>query len=294
MQELTTYQHFLQFEKRYSEHTVRAYLCDITQCMEVLSATCGVAAAAEVTPQHVRSWMVRLLEDGMSARSVNRKLSSLRSFYKFLMRRGAVPNNPFEKVTGPRMRKRLPPVISQSALQTLLDDMPFPDGFPGLRDRLIIELLYGAGLRRAELLALTPADIDRARRTMRIHGKGGKVRMVPFGTPLAKLIDRYLAACQEQGMSPEQGLILTDKGRKAYPKLVYNVVRRYLGAVTSSAQRGPHALRHSFATHLTEAGADLQAIRELLGHSSLAATQIYTQTSIKRLKTSYDQAHPKA
>ena len=294
MQDLTTYQHYLKYEKRYSEHTVQAYLNDIAKCLERLNDLYEIQKAGEVTSMHVRSWMVSLLEDGITPRSVNRKLSSLRSYFKYMRRQNLVQNNPFDKVVGPKTKRRLPGVVGENALRKLFDEIPFPEGFTGARDRLIIELLYSAGLRRGELLQLRCTDIDDERRTLKICGKGNKQRIVPFGESLKVTIDRYLVACEDAQLNPQEHLILTDKGRKAYPKFIYNIVRRYLGVVTTNDQRGPHTLRHSFATHLTEAGADINAIKELLGHSSLAATQVYTHTSIKRLKTSYDQAHPKA
>jgi integrase/recombinase XerC len=294
---LTTFRNYLQYEKRFSPHTVQAYLSDVGQWSDFLVKTFDIDDQLDVKHAHIRSWMVDLMENGTTPRSVNRKLSSLRSYNRFLRRSGLIDNNPFAKITGPRTGKRLPEVVGEKAMRTLLEDIDYQDGFAGSRDRLVIELLYMAGLRRSELIGLNCEDIDFARMTILVRGKGGKERLIPFSQTLGSRLKDYLA--ERKGMIiadeiQENALLLTDKARRTYPKYIYNKVTHYLGLITSSENRSPHVLRHTFATHLAEGGADINAIKELLGHSSLASTQVYTHTSIKRLKEAYDQAHPKA
>ncbi len=293
----TTFRNYLQHEKRFSDHTVQAYLADVGQCGDFLASTYDIDNPADVRQTHVRSWMVDMMESGTSPRSVNRKLSSLRNYYRFLRKTGLIDHNPFAKITGPRTGKRLPEVVGESAMKTLIEDIAYPEGFGGDRDRLIVELLYMGGLRRSELIGLNCEDIDFARMTILIRGKGGKERLIPFSRNLSLRLKGYLTVREgilAEAQVKQSALILTDKAKRTYPKYIYNKVKYYLGLITQSEKRGPHVLRHTFATHLAEGGADINAIKELLGHSSLAATQVYTHTSIKRLKESYDQAHPKA
>lgn len=293
---ITTFRNYLQYEKRFSGHTVQAYLADVGQCKAFIGQTFEIDHPAEVKQTHIRSWIVDMMENGTSPRSINRKLSSLRSYYRFMRRSGAIEHNPFVKITGPKTGKRLPEVVGEKAMKKLLEDIRYPEGFAGIRDRLIIELLYMAGLRRSELIGLNFNDIDYSRMTMLIRGKGGKERIIPFSQDLAKTLRNYTKERKTfiGEESREQALIITDKFKRTYPKYIYNKVTYYLSMITSSTKRSPHVLRHTFATHLAEGGADINAIKELLGHNSLAATQIYTHTSIKRLKEAYDQAHPKA
>ncbi len=293
---ITTFHNYLQYEKRFSAHTVQAYLADVGQCSDFILETFDIDNPADVRHVHIRSWIVDMMEKGTIPRSVNRKLSSLRSYYRFLRRSGKIDNNPFAKITGPRVGKRLPEVVGEKEMKTLLEDIEYPEGFAGHRDRLIIELLYMAGLRRSELIGLNCSDVDFARMTILIRGKGGKERLIPFSRILAGKLRNYMGEriTVMDDVSLLDALIITDKAKRAYPKYIYHKVTHYLGLITSSEKKSPHVLRHTFATHLAEGGADINAIKELLGHSSLAATQIYTHTSIKRLKEAYDQAHPKA
>jgi len=291
-----SFRNYLHYEKRFSDHTIKAYLADVDQCFDFIGTTFAIEDPAGVAHGHIRSWMVHLLETGKTPRSINRKLSSLRSYYRFMQREGIVKTNPFSKITGPKMGKRLPEVVEEKKLNFLLDEMKFPEGFEGIRDRLIIELLYLVGLRRSELISMTPSDVDSSRQIIKVHGKGGKQRNVPVSSKVLHSVNDYVDHRNSEfgGLGADVPLIVTDKGKQAYPKYIYNKVTKYLGMVTSSDKRSPHVLRHSFATHLAEEGADINAIKELLGHSSLAATQVYTHTSIKRLKEAYDQANPKA
>jgi len=291
---ISRFKNYLQFEKRFSEHTLLAYIKDINQ-FESFIASSDLDFAL-VTHQHVRSWMVSLLELKCSARTINRKLSVLRSFYKFLQREKLLEKNPTLQVKAPKVAKRLPVIINEDKLNTLLDsDVPFSADFEGLRDRLVLEFLFGTGIRLAELIAIQPGDIDGYGQSVRIYGKRRKERIVPLYPSLVKLIDKYI--CEKNNLSFENishGLIVTSTGKAAYPKLIYRIVKRYLAYITTNQKSSPHILRHTFATSLLNDGADLNAIKELLGHASLAATQVYTHNSAEKLKSIYKQAHPRA
>lgn len=240
--------------------------------------------------------MVSLMDQGNEAKTINRKISSLRSLYKFLRRNELITTNPMTQVRAPKIPKRLPVVITEQKMDTLLDGgFDFSDGFSGLRDRLIIELLYGTGIRLAELVGLKDEDIDIYGQQIRVLGKRNKQRIIPVHTSLAKLISDYKFQKLSQNFDNKSNtLIVTDNGRDVYPKFVYRTVRTVLSVISTHDKKSPHILRHSFATSLLNRGADLNAIKELLGHSSLAATQVYTHNSVEKLKAIYKQAHPKA
>ena len=234
------------------------------------------------------------MQEGLSARSVNRRLSCLNSYFRFLKKRGLIGKDPMQKVLAPKTGKRLPVFIQEQQMAALFAQIDFSDDFKGQLDRLVLEILYATGMRRSELVDLKTLDIDTGRMVFRVTGKGGKERAVPFARYLAALLEYYLvlrADAFPQGREP--WLFLNKKGEKLSPGSVYHIVRKYLSQVTTAEQRSPHVLRHSFATHLSNRGADLNAIKELLGHSSLAATQVYTHNSIDRLIEVYEQAHPK-
>ncbi|MCB0651257.1 MAG: tyrosine recombinase XerC [Saprospiraceae bacterium] len=290
-----TFIQFLRYEKRFSPHTVLAYQNDLDQFLRYLETIYGIDKADQITHTHVRSWVVEMMSEGYSARSVRRKLSTLKTWFHFLMKRGAVLHDPMLKVNLPKVEKRLPSVVRPESLDLLFSEIPFGNDFEGVRNRLILEMLYATGMRRSELLFLRASDINFAKRYLKVTGKGNKQRLIPFGKSLDKSINDYLDIRNaEFPGSSKEVLFLTRKGKPIYPKLVYNIVKTNLSKVTSVDHRGPHVLRHSFATHLSENGADLNAIKELLGHSNLAATQIYTHNSIEKLKKTYQQAHPKA
>ncbi|MCF8451607.1 MAG: tyrosine-type recombinase/integrase [Pedobacter sp.] len=285
---------YLQFEKRFSPLTVTAYQKDLNQFL-VFSAL-SESELLNVTYQQVRSWMVALMDQGNEAKTINRKISSLRSFYRFLQRNELIKTNPMTQVRAPKIPKRLPVVIAEQKMDTFLDGgFDFVDGFSGLRDRLIIELLYGTGIRLAELVGLKDEDVDIYEQQIRVLGKRNKQRIIPVHSSLAKLIADYNFQKLSQNFNNKsKTLIVTDNGRDVYPKFVYRTVRTVLSTVSTHDKKSPHILRHSFATSLLNRGADLNAIKELLGHSSLAATQVYTHNSVEKLKAIYKQAHPKA
>jgi integrase/recombinase XerC len=285
---------YLQFEKRFSQLTVTSYQNDLQQFINFLSIS--ESELLTVTHLQVRSWMLTLMDEGNEAKTVNRKISSLRSFYRFLQRNELIKSNPMTQVISPKIPKRLPVVITEQKMDTLLDGgFEFSVGFPGLRDRLIIELLYGTGIRLAELVGLKDEDIDSYGQQIKVLGKRNKQRIIPVHSSLAKLIAEYKIQKINQNFDNKGNtLIVTDTGRDIYSKFVYRTVRTVLSAVSTHDKRSPHILRHSFATSLLNRGADLNAIKELLGHSSLAATQVYTHNSVEKLKAIYKQSHPKA
>lgn len=282
---------YLEYEKRCSAHTLAAYRSDLEQFATYLEGEDLFAA----DHTHIRGWIVALMDRGLQARSVNRKLSTLKAFYAFLRKHEGLDRDPLRKVQAPRTGKRLPTTVRAERLDLLLDELDFPDSYAGRRDKLILEILYGTGLRRSELASLVVEAVDFDRRELRVLGKRNKERLVPLAPRLVGLLQTYLPERAEQVRSADvRELILTNKGTAMRPQQLYAIVRRELSRVTTTAQRSPHVLRHSFATHLSDAGADINAIKELLGHANLAATQIYTHNSIEKLREVYTQAHPKA
>lgn len=286
---------YLQHEKRYSPHTIQSYKTDLLQFSEYMLRTFELPLT-EAGHVHVRNFMVNLLEDHVSENSVGRKLSTLRSFYKHLSREGLVLSNPMTLVKAPKVPKRLPVFVDDQKLDALLDSGEFfDDTFPSVRDKVVIETLFGTGMRLAELLSLKESDIDFYGSTVRVLGKRNKERIIPIGKVLGDQLKAYIDLKTLQNFNNKTGvLIVTDKGAPAYTKLIYRIVTSYLTNVSTQDKKSPHVLRHSYATSLLNRGADLNAIKELLGHASLAATQVYTHNSVERLKSIYKQAHPKA
>jgi integrase/recombinase XerC len=284
----------LQYEKRYSPHTCLSYRTDLDQFADYLAFQYELKDLQEVKSMHIRSWLVSLLQEKKSASSIHRKASSLKSYYKFMRQQGHMSLNPMTSITLPKKGERLPVFVEEQRMDQLFERICFPEGYEGLRDYLMIDLLYTTGMRRSELMNLTWSDIDRSNHNVRIFGKGNKMRIVPLLPHIEKTLDEYKEMVID--LFPELTLkevILTDRGEPLYPKFVYNKVKQYLSTVTTAKKRSPHVLRHSFATHLSNNGAELNAIKDLLGHSSLASTQVYTHTSIENLKKVYEMAHPK-
>ncbi|MEM6322003.1 MAG: tyrosine-type recombinase/integrase [Bacteroidota bacterium] len=292
---ITNFFAYIRFEKRFSEHTITAYETDLVQFRDFLKATYEITEDSDIDHFQIRAWIVHLFEQSVSARSVNRKLSTLKSYFQFLRKRAVVSNDPMQKVIAPKVGKRLPIVVPEERLEFMFDQVEFGSDFKGIRDKTLLEVLYQTGLRRSELINLTEKDVDLENLTIKVLGKGNKERLVPISHQLSRLLKEYQVI--RNATFPQElfnVLFLTERGKKMYPKKVYSIVKKYLSLVTTEDQRSPHVLRHSFATHLSNNGADLNAIKELLGHSSLAATQVYTHNSIERLKQVYQQAHPKA
>ena len=285
---------YLQYEKRFSAHTLSAYLKDLHQFQSFLALSDTDFLSAK--HHDVRSWIVEMLDNSKEPRSIHRKLSSLRTFYKFLQREMIIELNPTLNVKAPKVPKRLPVFVDEKPLNGLLDSTEtFIDDFEGLRDKLVMEILFGTGMRLAELVTLKSSDVDIYEQTIRIFGKRSKERIVPINRTLIELIKKYNSTRENKNFENfSQSLIVTSEGKPAYSKLIYRIVNKYLGQISTHTKTSPHVLRHSFATSLLNKGADLNAIKELLGHASLAATQVYTHNSVERLKTIYKQAHPKA
>ncbi len=287
----------IRYEKRLSHHTLTAYAGDLGQFGTFLNTEFDGTAPEQADYQLIRSWVVKLVEDGLDKTSVNRKIATLRSFFGFLMRRKIITTDPTLKIQALKTSKKLPVYVEEKPMETLLDDLDFPDDFAGVRDKLVLELLYGTGIRLSELTGLKTTDVNLYERTITVLGKRNKHRIVPLTPSLLTLIEQYTAlkTATFGNMADDTGhFVVSDKGVAAYPVLIQRIVKRYLTLVTTLAIKSPHVLRHTFATHLLNRGADLNAIKDLLGHSSLAATQIYTHNSIEQLKKTYDQAHPKA
>jgi integrase/recombinase XerC len=285
---------YLTHEKRYSQHTIIAYQKDLDQFEVFIQAL--EMDFTEVKHQQLRDYLIELMDDGHSENTINRKISVLRSFYKFLHRAGEIDQNPAVLIKAPKIPKRLPVFVDAQKMDHLLDSQHyFDESFPSVRDHLVIELLFGTGIRLTELLQLKDTDIDLYSGTIRVLGKRNKERIVPINKQLINQVNTYMELKKLQNFNNNLPiLIVTNTGAAAYPKLIYRIVTSYLNHVSTNEKKSPHVLRHSYATSLLNAGADLNAIKELLGHASLAATQVYTHNSIERLKTIYKQAHPKA
>ena len=286
---------YLQAGKRYSPLTVRSYLNDLDQFDNHLKLN-GLYSKPEAVVSHdIRSWIVSLIENGYSAVSVHRKISSLRVFYRYLRKEGIVVNDPLEKVVLPKTKKRLPVFVEEESLNKLLDDYEFGNDFQGTRNMTIIEMLYLTGIRRAELTGLRNIDVDTRNATLKVTGKRNKQRIIPLLKSFTLKLEKYIAARNEAFPDfVSEWFFLSNKGNKLYDKYVYNIVRKYLSIVTTIEKRSPHILRHTFATHMLNNGADLNSIKEFLGHANLSATQVYTHITIEKLKKIYQQAHPKA
>jgi len=284
---------YLKLEKRYSSHTVKAYQIDLTQFKDYLEETYESVLHKAKHPM-VRSWLAQMLDFGFSPRSVNRKITTLKSFYKFLLKEEEIKEDPTIKIVSPKISKKIPSFVEEAQMRKLLDELDFVDGYAGVRDKLIIELFYSTGIRQAELINLKIKDIDISGRTIKVLGKRNKERLIPLTNVLCQKIDAYLKLRAELPIKDYSYLLLTTKGKRLYPSLVYRQVNHYLSQVTSLDKKSPHVLRHTFATHMLNNGADLNAIKELLGHANLSATQVYTHNTIDKLKKVYNQAHPRA
>jgi integrase/recombinase XerC len=284
---------YLQAEKRYALHTIKAYKNDLNQfhafCQE------SDSESMDLHFRTIRSWVVSLMDSGYSSRTVHRKLTSLSTYCNYLIKEGQLESNPVERVLKPKLSKRVPAFVEEGKLDLLLDEYDFGEGFAGSRNRLVLDLLYQTGMRRSELIGLTSGSINREGKSVKVMGKRGKERIIPVGDELLGAIEKYMLLRTEVvADKPVDNLIVTEKGKAAYDKLIYRIVNSYLAMVTTLDKKSPHVLRHTFATHMLNRGADLNAIKELLGHANLSATQVYTHNTYKKLKSIYNQAHPRA
>lgn len=285
---------YLRYERNYSEKTVLAYGEDISQLREFAQEEIGDFNPAEVTPELIREWIVSLMDKGYASTSVNRKLSSLRSFYKFLLKKKVVLVDPLRKITGPKNKKPLPSFLKENEMNRLLDGTDFGEGFEGCRDHLIIEMFYVTGIRLSELIGLDDKDVDFSASLLKVTGKRNKQRLIPFGDELKEGMLEYVNVRNEQVLESGGAFFVRKNGERLYKNLVYNLVKRNLSKVVTLKKRSPHVLRHTFATTMLNNEAELGAVKELLGHSSLATTEIYTHTTFEELKKVYKQAHPRA
>lgn len=295
MNMLTPFLKYILVEKGFSAHTARAYGDDVKQFF----AFCGLDPEndhpSKITHRQVRFWLASIISSGFTPRSANRKLSSLRTYFRYLQREKIITTNPVSRIVPPKSGKRLPSFIGENEMKELLDLERFSDDFLGIRDRLILELFYFTGVRLSELVGLTIDRIDFSTQSIKVLGKGNKERIIPMHPELSKRTSEYLIERDKvKSNKNEKILFLTEKGKPIYPKLVYRVVNFNLSNVTTLEKKSPHVLRHTFATHLLNHGAELNAIKDLLGHANLSATQVYTHSSFEKLKKVYKQAHPRA
>jgi integrase/recombinase XerC len=286
---------YLQYEKRCSPHTMTAYGNDLVQFYNFLSETYEIADITEVNHSLIRSWIISMMEKGITPRSINRKITTLKTYYKFLLRESIVTKNPMLKIQSPKTSKRLPVFVDKTNMDQLLDHIEFTEDYTGKRDKFIIELFYVTGMRLAELVNLKLNSLDLYNNSLKVLGKRNKERIIPFSHTMKDLITTYIEA--RNGIENSKNsdyLFLTPKGVQIKRKMVQSLVKKYLSMVSTIDKKSPHVLRHSFATNMLNNGADINSVKEILGHSSLAATQVYTHNTIEKLKNIYKQAHPKA
>ena len=286
----------LRFQKRYSPHTIISYEIDLSQFFEFLRKNeLSHLEIPEIKTTYIRTWLAEMKENKISSKSVNRKISSLRSFFKYLLKNEMVTVNPLTAIISPKVPKRLPQFVEENDMEKLFSGVVFTEGFRGITELLILKTLYQTGIRKSELIGILEQDADLSGSTVKVLGKGNKERIIPVNPMLMKELQDYITEKKNLiGSNENDHLFVTDRGKQLGSKEVYNIVKKYLAQVTTISKKSPHILRHSFATHLMNSGADLNAVKELLGHSSLAATQIYTHNNIEKLKDIYKKAHPKA
>lgn len=287
---------YIQFEKRFSPNTITAYRKDLSQFSDYLKTEYHLTEIEKSDFQMIRSWIVYMVGKSASTTTINRKLSALKSFFRYLLKEAVITESPMVKIITPKSNKRLPEFVGKENMESLFQNIEFNEEFDGVRDKLIIEMLYFTGMRLSELINLKDANIDIQSQQIKVLGKRNKERIIPFSKVLQNSIENYLKVRKKDIIQLEQNsyFFVTQKGKKIYEKLVYRTVNSYLGKVSTLRKKSPHVLRHTFATHMLNNGADLNAIKEILGHASLAATQVYTHNTIDQLKSIYKQAHPRA
>lgn len=291
---IESFLNYLKLERNYSDKTILSYGKDLEQFEKFLKKLDEKIKLETVDADLIRSWVINLMDEKMAASSVNRKLSSLRSFYRYLLRKGLVQVDPVQKVTGPKKKKPLPTFVKEEDMNRLLDEVPFGDDFEGVRDKLILEVFYVTGVRRSELVALNDADIDYSASTIKVTGKRNKQRLIPFGERLKGMLSTYQQLRDEMIPQRSEAFFVQKNGERVTAGLVYNMVKRDLSKVVTLKKRSPHVLRHSFATNMLNNRASLGAVKELLGHERLTTTEIYTHTTFEELKKEYEHAHPRA
>lgn len=286
---------YIQYEKNFSSHTVLSYRNDLLQFVDYYF-TCKSErfSPKSVDRDLVRNWIVYLVEKGRTPRSISRKVSTLRSFFKFLVKEGIIPFTPIQNIQLPKISKSLPAFLKEEEMDLLLDGIDFGDNFRGVRDKLIINMFYSTGIRRGELIGLQDADVDIYMSAMKVTGKRNKQRIIPFGKELRIQIEGYRSVRDRDVKGEHKSFFVKEDGQPLYPELVYRIVTRYLNMVSTLTKKSPHVLRHTFASAMLNNGAELNSIKELLGHSSLASTEVYTHITFEELKQSYKQAHPRA
>ena len=287
---------YLKYQKRYSQHTLTSYETDLVAFFDYLQLNYREDSLESIRPAFVRSWLAEIKSAGNSSKTINRKISSLKSFFRQQLKQGTITVSPMATIISQKINKRLPQFVEGKDMNTLFDHVEFPDNFNGITQRMVLKLLYNTGMRQAELISLKENHVDVFNSSLKVLGKGSKERIIPVSKELIKDLQQYII--QKHALQADEidkmFLLVKDDGKKLYPKLVYHLVKKYLSLVTTISKRSPHVLRHTFATHLMNNGADLNAVKELLGHSSLAATQVYTHNTIEKLKDVHKKAHPKA
>ena len=290
-----TFLDYLKYQKRYSRHTVISYENDLNSFSAFTLAQFGMGELNEIKPAFIRTWLASLKESGISSKTINRKISALKSFFKFNLKQGLISQSPMDTIISPKASKKLPQFVDKEDINTLFTHVEFAEDWNGRTEKLILQILYNTGIRKSELISLQQRHIDVVNNAIKVLGKGSKERIIPVSKEFTDMLQSYISDKMLNAViSKTDFLLVNEKGNKLDPKYVYNVAKKYLSLVTTIEKKGPHIFRHSFATHLTNNGADLNAVKELLGHSSLAATQVYTHNSIEKLKNIYTSAHPKA
>ncbi|MGI6047003.1 MAG: tyrosine recombinase XerC [Petrimonas sp.] len=286
---------YLRNEKNYSSHTEISYLTDLTQFQQFIEKECGEFNPAELDTDLIRIWISQLVEEGIKPRSVNRKLSALKTFFKYLNKIEVVKGNPAEKITGPKTSKKLPAFVNHEDMTRVIDDkLAYSDDFEGQRDQFIIELFYVTGMRKSELIGLKNSDVDNYAKTLRVTGKRNKQRIIPVSDTTIEKLKNYVQVRDKEIENKTSFLFVKKNGDPMYPKMVYNIIRKHLDSIPTLSKKSPHVLRHSFATEMLNNGAEINAVKELLGHSSLASTEVYTHVTFEELKKVYHNAHPRA
>jgi integrase/recombinase XerC len=288
---ITSFIEYLKIEKGYAAHTLLAYEKDLLSFQSFLEKTYNIKDISSVSYVYVRAWTVQLMEQGMSMKTINRKMSTLRSLFKFLLKNETLHNNPMSAHKPLKNEKKVIVAFSKKEMQKV-NELMNGDDFESVRDKVVIELLYTTGMRRAELLKLQLSNIDFHQKQLKVLGKRNKERNIPILEETIKLLDKYIVLRNKLPYKDDK-LIVTKKGKPAYDSLIYRIVHKYMSLVSPKEKLSPHVLRHAFATHLLDEGSDLNSVKELLGHSSLASTQVYTHTSLQKLKETYHKAHPR-